>query len=106
MTKRFAMFAVSVVLAPAAWSANVAAGKADYDKACKSCHGATGAANPAIAKMMKVEMNDLGSAQVQAQSDAAIKSIIETGKGKMHPVATVTGSSIDDVIAYVRSLKK
>jgi len=106
MSKAFTIFALSVLLAPAAWGADAAAGKADYDKSCKSCHGASGTANPAIAKMMKVEMKDLGSAEVQAESDAALKAAIVSGKGKMHPVAAVTGSSADNVVAYIRTLKK
>ena len=31
-----------------------------YDKACKASHGATGAPNANIAKIMKVEMKELG----------------------------------------------
>ena len=82
------------------------AGKATYDKSCKSCHGAAGVANPAIAKMTKVEMKDLGSAEAQMLSDDAMKKILTTGQGKMKPVASVTGKSIDDVIAFVRTFKK
>jgi hypothetical protein len=62
--------------------------------------------NPAIAKMMKVEMKDLKSAEVQGMSNDDIKKVITEGKGKMKPVKTVTGSAIDDVVAYVHSLKK
>jgi predicted CXXCH cytochrome family protein len=80
--------------------------KAVYDKSCKSCHGAAGAANPAIAKMMKVEMKDLSSAEVQSLSDDALKKVITEGQRKMKPVKTVMGKDVDDVIAYVRSLKK
>ena len=83
-----------------------AAGKAIYDKSCKSCHGAAGVANPAIAKMMKVEMKDLGSAEAQGLSDDAIKKIITNGQGKMKAVSSVTAKSADDVVAFVRTLKK
>jgi mono/diheme cytochrome c family protein len=86
--------------------ADATAGRAVYDRACKSCHSASGAANPAIAKMMKVEMKDLGSADVQAHSDADLKKVITDGQGKMKPIKTVMGKDIDDVIAYVRTLKK
>ena len=85
---------------------DAAAGKATYDKSCKSCHGAAGTPNPAIAKMMKVEMKDLASGEVQGLSDDAMKKIITTGQGTMKPVASVTGKSADDVIAFVRTLKK
>ena len=40
-------------------AADAKAGQAVYDKSCKSCHGADGTANPAIAKMMKVDMKNL-----------------------------------------------
>ena len=82
------------------------AGQASYDKSCKSCHGADGAPNPAIAKMMKVEMKDLKSAEVQGLSNDDIKKIITDGKGKIKPIKTVTGAAIDDIVAYIHSLKK
>jgi hypothetical protein len=65
-----------------------------------------GTANPAIAKMMKVGMQDLKSAEVQAMSDDDLKKTIADGKGKIRPLKTVSGPALDDVVAYVRSLKK
>src|SRR5580704_12014173 len=97
---------LAVLSAAAGLAADAGAGKTDYDKSCKTCHGADGTANPAIAKMMKVDMKDLKSPEVQALSDDDIKKIITTGKGKMKPVTSVTGAALDDVIAYIRSLKK
>jgi len=87
------------------WAADAKAGQAVYDKSCKGCHGPDGAGNPAIAKMFKVEMRDLKSAGVQAMSDDDLKKIIADGKGKMKPVASVSGAAADNVIAYIRSLK-
>ena len=86
-------------------AADATAGKAAYDKSCKSCHGADGTANPAIAKMMKVDMQDLKSPDVQATSDDDLKKIITDGKGKMKPVASASGSAAD-VVAYIRTWKK
>jgi cytochrome c5 len=80
-------------------------GKEVYDKACKSCHGAQGQGNPGIAKMLKVEMKPLGSKDVQDKSDDDLKKIITQGTGKMKPVASVTGKQVDDVVAFVRTLK-
>jgi mono/diheme cytochrome c family protein len=92
--------------AAVAAAADAKADQAAYDKSCKTCHGPDGTANPAIAKMMKVDVQDLKSAEVQALSDDELKKIIVSGKGKMRPVTAVSGSVLDDVVAYVRSLKK
>jgi predicted CXXCH cytochrome family protein len=102
LTALVTVFSASLALA----AGNATEGKPVYDKACKSCHGATGAANPAIAKMMKVDMKDLGSGEVQGLSDEALKKVITEGERKMKPVKTVTGKDADGVIAYVRSFKK
>jgi mono/diheme cytochrome c family protein len=87
------------------WAADAKAGQAVYEKSCKSCHGADGVANPAIAKMFKVDIKDLKSPEVQALSDDDLKKVITDGKGKMKPVASVSGVAADNVVAYVRSLK-
>ena len=39
-------------------------------------------------------------------SDDALKGIITDGKGKMKPIKSVSGKAADDVVAYMRSLKK
>jgi cytochrome c len=85
---------------------DAAAGKALFDKSCKACHGADGTPNPNMAKMMKVDIKNLGSSEVQSMSDADLKKVITEGKGKMKPIKSVAGKDIDDVIAHVRSLKK
>jgi mono/diheme cytochrome c family protein len=88
------------------FAADAKAGQSVYNTSCKSCHGADGTPNAAVAKMMKVDMKDLKSAEIQAMSDDDIKNVITGGKGKMKPVSSVTGASVNDVVAYVRSLKK
>ncbi|MGA2144743.1 MAG: cytochrome c [Bryobacteraceae bacterium] len=81
-------------------------GKTVYDQHCQNCHGVTGVANPKLAKMMNVNIPNLGSSEVQRMSDDELKKIVTGGKGKMPPVRSVTGKSIDDVVAYIRTLKK
>lgn len=97
---------LTALSASAAFAADAKTGQAVYDKSCKSCHGADGTPNAAVAKMMKVEIKDLKSSDVQSKSDADLKKVITEGQGKMRPVAAVTGAAVDNVIAYVRSLKK
>lgn len=88
-----------------ACAADVAAGKAAYDKSCKKCHGGDGAANPAIAKMMKVEMKHLGSKDVQGKSDAVLKKESVEGVGKMKAM-TLTDAEATNVVAFIRTLKQ
>jgi cytochrome c5 len=105
--RQIAIFTAMMALSTtAAFAADAKAGQTAYDKSCKSCHGADGTPNPAIGKMLKVDIQDLKSSQVQSMSDADLKKVITDGQGKMRPIASVTGTSLDDVVAYVRSLKK
>ena len=87
------------------FAADAKAGQAVYDKSCKSCHGMDGTPNASIAKMMKVDMRDLRSPEVQSMSDSDLGKIITAGQGKMKPVASVTGADVGNVVAYVRALK-
>ena len=86
-------------------AASATAGKAAYDKSCKGCHGVDGAASPAMAKMMKVEIPDLKSSDVQGMSDEDLKKVIVDGKGKMKPMPSAAASAAD-IVAYIRTLKK
>jgi mono/diheme cytochrome c family protein len=81
------------------------AGKAIFEKSCRTCHGANGQGNPSIAKMLNVSMRPLDSAEVQARSDAEIKKFVLEGNGKMKPVK-LTDSQVADIIAYLRGLPK
>jgi mono/diheme cytochrome c family protein len=102
----FVVLAMTGSFAVGVFGADGAAGKATYEKACKSCHGPDGSGNPAVAKMMKVEMHPLGSKEIQAKTDAELKTVITKGKGKMPAVAGVTDAQAADVAAFLRTLKK
>jgi mono/diheme cytochrome c family protein len=102
----FTVITLAALSASVSFAGDAKAGQASYEKACKSCHGLDGSANPAIAKMMKVEMHNLDSPEVQTLSDADLKTVITMGKGKMRAVNSISGPAADDVIAYVRSFKK
>lgn len=97
--------AAALLAAPISLRADAAAGKAAYDKTCKSCHSADGKGNPAMAKMMKVEMRALGSSEVQAKNDAAITKDITEGMGKMKAIKSLAAGDVKSVVEFVRTLK-
>ena len=90
--------------AVAAEKGDVAKGKEVFSR-CAVCHGDAGQGKEAIGKMFGVTMPQLGSKDVQALDDAALKKIILEGKGKMKP-ANLTDQEAADVIAFLRTLKK
>ena len=104
---RLPLISISLLIATAACSfgADVAAGKTSYDAACKKCHGADGTPNPAIVKMMKVEMKHLGSKDVQSKSDAVLKKETIEGVGKMKAIPAAE-KDIANILAFVRTLKQ
>jgi mono/diheme cytochrome c family protein len=88
------------------WAADVAAGKEVFSKKCASCHGAGGEGRDTMAKMLKIEFRHLGSKEVQAKTDADLKKAILEGTGKMRAVKDVDAKSADDIVAFLRTLKK
>jgi mono/diheme cytochrome c family protein len=102
---RLGAIAITVLTISGAAYAADKAGEEAYEKSCKGCHGEKGVASPAMAKMMKVTIADLGSPEVQAHSDSELVKVITEGKGKMKPVKTLTGKP-EAVVAFLRTLKK
>ena len=93
--KRFAMtLALLSLPAAAAFAADAAAGKAVFDSKCKMCHGVEGKGGV------------MDKASIAGTSAADTKAAVENGKGKMKPVKAVAGADLDNVAAYVASLKK
>jgi len=95
-----------VFIAIPAGAATAKEGEMVYNGKCKNCHGADGSGNPAIAKMMNVSLKPLGSAEVQRQSDADLKAVITNGTGKMKPVSGISAADADNLVSYLRTLKK
>lgn len=81
-------------------------GKTVFEAKCQACHGPKGEGKAAIAKMFNVEMHPFSSQEVQSKSDAEIKKIITNGNGKMKPITGLSDKQIEDVIAFVRTLKQ
>jgi cytochrome c6 len=80
-------------------------GAGDFKAKCAMCHGADGAGSTPTGKALKVR--DLGSADVQGQSDAQLTDIVTNGKGKMPAYkGKLTDDQIKELVAFIRSLAK
>jgi len=80
-------------------------GGTDFKAKCAACHGATGAGDTMMGKNLKIR--DLGSADVQKQSDDELTAVIGKGKGKMPAYdGKLSKDQIGDLVKYIRTLKK
>jgi len=76
-----------------------------YKAKCQSCHGAEGAPNPGIAKMMGVK--PVTDPSVKSLSEATMITDTTNGKGKMPAFkGKITDSQIKASVDYFRSLAK
>lgn len=97
---------LALAIALASPISSFAEGSAELFKAkCAMCHGADGSGNTAMGK--KFGLKDLGSADVQKESDDNLTQIITKGKDKMPAYeGKLTKDQITDLVKYVRTLKK
>ena len=104
LTRSIIGFAIACMIlalcSTGAWAADAAAGKAIYSAKCRTCHGANGEGNPSMAKALKAEIKPL------SESTADVKKVITDGQGKMKPTAGISGADLDNVVAFVQTLKK
>jgi cytochrome c6 len=105
---RIAMF-MAIVLAGLAVTGSTPLAAQDgpslYKAKCAMCHGADGKGETPMGK--KLNIRDLGSAEVQKQTDAELTAIISKGKGKMPAFGgKLTAEQIAQVLAHIRELGK
>jgi mono/diheme cytochrome c family protein len=76
-----------------------------YATNCALCHAANGSGDSAAGKALHAK--DLRTAEVQAQSDAALAEIIGKGKGKMPAFAgKIPAVDLAKLATYVRDMAK
>lgn len=81
------------------------AGADTFAAKCASCHGKDGAGTTTIGK--KMGLRDLGSAEVQKQTDQQLHDVTAKGRKKMPAYEKkLSAAQIKDLITYIRSLKK
>ncbi len=107
--------------APAAFAAgDAAAGKKNYDTLCFTCHGAAGKGDGPTGAALTPPPRDfsIGDFKFDADKngtpgeDTDLKLVIKNGAGayggnpSMAPWGHLSEQDVDDLVAYVRSLKK
>ena len=100
--KAIAISALTLLISASAFAAD---GAAVYKAKCASCHGPDGAGQTAMGK--KMNLRDLGSPEVQKQTDAELYAWTADGKGKMPGYKTkLTEAEIKALVSFMRTLKK
>jgi mono/diheme cytochrome c family protein len=105
-----AVLAGGVCLAAGAAKPDAAAGKAVYDRECKSCHGATGKGDGEDAAYFTTKPPDFTDrAVLSKRSDDFLAAVISGGgpaKGlsKDMPATKLSAADVRSVVAYVRQL--
>jgi mono/diheme cytochrome c family protein len=94
---------LAILMSPAASFAEEVS--ALFKTKCAACHGADGKGETPVGKANK--LRDLGSPEVQQQSDAELTAIVSNGKNKMPAYQkSLKPEQIKDLVGFVRSLKK
>ena len=101
MRTKVALLILVVALAPAAFAAD---GAAIYKAKCASCHGADGKGLTPVGK--KMNLRDLGSPEVQKQTDKELYDWTAVGKGKMPGYKEkLTDPDIKALVVFMRTFK-
>lgn len=97
------MSALALLISASAFAASD--GAPTFKAKCASCHGPDGSGQTAMGR--KMNLRDLGSADVQKQSDAELYALIADGKAKMPAYkAKLSEEDINALVAFTRTLAK
>jgi len=96
---------IGLLVFSAVASRGQSAGEALFKSKCVMCHGPDGKGEVPMGK--KLGARNLGSQEVQSQSDAQLADIVSKGKNKMPAYeGKLSKEQIAQLVAYVRELGK
>lgn len=91
---------------PLAAAGDAAKGKELYTKRCKICHADDGAGTPALQKKHGAKLLPLAGKEVQAMKDADITKSFNEAANHKALLKSLQPGDLDNVIAYIRTMKK
>lgn len=99
MKTKAILLILTIALAPAIFAAD---GAAIYKAKCATCHGADGKGQSPMGK--KMNLRDLGSPDVQKQTDKQLYDWTAVGKGKMPAYKDkLSDEEIKALVTYMRT---
>ncbi|HXG59044.1 MAG TPA: cytochrome c [Thermoanaerobaculia bacterium] len=105
MNRKVLALTAVVMLVVATVPAIAADAAATYKAKCAACHGPDGSGQTAMGK--KMQLRDLGSPEVQKQTDKELTALITDGKGKMPAYKDkLSSEEITALVGFIRKMKK
>ncbi|MGQ9915937.1 MAG: c-type cytochrome [Bryobacteraceae bacterium] len=96
----------AIVVLPALGAGDAEKGKELYMKRCKTCHAEDGAGTPAMQKKFGPKLMPLAGKEVQAMKDAELAKKFNESANHKALVKALQPGDLDNVIAFLRTLKK
>jgi cytochrome c len=91
---------------PLAAAGDAAKGKDLYLKRCKICHAEDGAGTPALQKKHGAKLLPLAGKEVQAMKDTEMTKSFNEAVNHKALLKSLQPGDLDNVIAYIRTMKK
>jgi cytochrome c6 len=102
---QLSLLAVGLLAVCAGPSQAQSAGETLFKAKCAMCHGPDGKGEVPMGK--KLSARDLGSTEVQSQSDAQLTEVLTKGKNKMPAYdGKLSKEQIAQLVAYIREFAK
>ena len=96
---------IAAAALPLAAAGDAAKGKDFYTKKCKVCHAEDGAGTPALQKKHGAKLLPLAGKEIQAMKDPDLTKAFNEAANHKAIVKALQPGDLDNVIAYIRTMK-
>lgn len=110
MTKYVAILIAGLMAGAALQAADLNKGKVTFAAKCAKCHGKDGKGKTTMGRKLKIRDYTKAETWAKIKDEEAVKAVKEgfkrNGKKVMPPVEGLSDEDIQNVLAYMKSLKK